>query len=71
LDVAALIGQGKSLRGSIEGDVDPQVYLPRLLTWYRRGMLPMERLVRSYPIEQINEAVADMESGVGCCSARS
>lgn len=63
VDVAALIGQGKSLRGSIEGDVDPQIFLPRLLEWYRQGLLPMERLVRPYPSERINEAVADMESG--------
>ncbi|MGW5316665.1 NAD(P)-dependent alcohol dehydrogenase [Nocardia thailandica] len=63
VDVAALIGRGKSLRGSIEGDVDPQVFLPRLVDWHRRGLLPMERLVRAYPLERINEAIADMASG--------
>ncbi|MFE3543342.1 NAD(P)-dependent alcohol dehydrogenase [Nocardia sp. NPDC059177] len=63
IDVAALIGRGKTLRGSIEGDVDPQVFLPRLIDWHRRGLLPMERVVRSYPIDRINEAIADMASG--------
>lgn len=63
IDVAALIGRGKTLRGSIEGDVDPHVFLPRLVDWHRRGLLPMERIVRAYPVEKINEAVADMASG--------
>nr|WP_280346533.1 NAD(P)-dependent alcohol dehydrogenase [Nocardia neocaledoniensis] len=63
IDVAGLIGWGQTLRGSIEGDVDPQVFLPRLIGWYRRGLLPMDKLVRAYPVERINDAVADMAAG--------
>ncbi|UGT55324.1 NAD(P)-dependent alcohol dehydrogenase [Nocardia asteroides] len=63
VDVAGLIGRGKTLRGSIEGDVDPRVFLPRLTEWYRRGLLPMDKLVRAYPVDRINDAVADTAAG--------
>ena len=64
IEVAKLIGHGHTLRGSIEGDVDPQEFLPRLVGWYRQGKFPMEKIVRSYPFEDINEAVADALAGV-------
>jgi len=63
VEVAKLIGQGKSLRGSIEGDANPREFLPRLVDWYRRGLFPMEKIVRTYPFEAINEAVADALGG--------
>ncbi|TCJ95758.1 NAD(P)-dependent alcohol dehydrogenase [Nocardia alba] len=63
IEVAKLIGQGKSLRGSIIGDVDPQSFIPQLVDWYRQGKFPMEKLVRTYPVESINEAVAAAHSG--------
>ncbi|HLS76147.1 MAG TPA: zinc-binding dehydrogenase [Nocardia sp.] len=63
VEVAELIGQGKSLRGCIEGDGDPREFLPRLADWYRRGLLPMEKIVRTYPFESIDAAVADAQAG--------
>nr|WP_198428626.1 NAD(P)-dependent alcohol dehydrogenase [Nocardia bovistercoris] len=63
IEVSALIGRGKTLRGSIEGDVDPHTFLPRLVDWYREGKLPMRHLVRAYPVARINEAMADAASG--------
>lgn len=59
----ALMLSGRRLQGTIEGDSDPPTFVPRLLAWYRQGLLPMARLVRTYPFEAINEAVADMEAG--------
>lgn len=58
-----LMLSGKTLRGTIEGDADPRSLVPRMLQWMRDGQLPLEKLVRSYPFESINEAVADMEAG--------
>ncbi|MGN2638003.1 NAD(P)-dependent alcohol dehydrogenase [Nocardia takedensis] len=63
VEVSALIGRGKTLRGCIEGDVDPQVFLPRLVRWQREGKLPMRRLVREYPLERVDDAMADAASG--------
>ena len=62
VDMTALL-QGRRLVGSIEGDADPQVFIPQLIDLHRRGLFPIERLIRLYPFEAINEAAHDMEQG--------
>lgn len=62
VDMRALLG-GRRLIGSIEGDADPHLFIPRLLDLHRRGLFPFERLIRFYPFEDINTAVHDMETG--------
>jgi S-(hydroxymethyl)glutathione dehydrogenase/alcohol dehydrogenase len=38
--------------------------MPRVLDLYMEGQLPLDRLVtRTYPLEEINEAFAAMNSG--------
>lgn len=54
---------GKIVRGAVEGDADPQVFVPRLLAMHAAGDFPLERLVVTYPFADINRAVADMKSG--------
>ena len=63
LDVQDLIGGGKTVRGTIEGDADPQTFVPQLVEWYQAGRLPMERIVTTYPFTQIDRAVAGMRDG--------
>jgi aryl-alcohol dehydrogenase len=57
------ITRGWSLKMIIEGDSVPQDFVPRLVQLWRQGRFPFEKLVRSYPFEQINEAFADSEAG--------
>lgn len=54
---------GRSVRGIIEGDSVPQVFLPRLINLYRQGRFPFDKLIRTYPFSEINQAVEDVESG--------
>lgn len=54
---------GRSVRGIIQGDSIPRVFIPKLIEMYRRGEFPFDRLVRFYDFAQINEAVADAASG--------
>ena len=54
---------GKRVRGLVEGDADPQVFIPRLIALYRAGRFPHDRLVTTYPLAAINDAVADMNLG--------
>lgn len=61
--VNGLLSRGQSIRGIIEGDSDPQVFIPELLAYHAAGELPFDRMVRCYPFEEINEAVADLERG--------
>jgi S-(hydroxymethyl)glutathione dehydrogenase/alcohol dehydrogenase len=38
--------------------------MPRILDLYMAGRLDLDRLVtRTYPLEQVNDALADLEAG--------
>jgi aryl-alcohol dehydrogenase len=63
LDHQDIIGGGKTVRGSIEGDADPQAFIPQLVTWYQQGRMPMDKIVRTFALEQIEDAVAQMKDG--------
>lgn len=54
---------GGTVRGIIEGDSDPHVFLPELIAHHKAGRLPIEKLIRSYPLDQINQAIADAHNG--------
>jgi len=62
IQMNTLLG-GRSVMGIAQGDSIPQVFLPRLIELQRRGRFPFERLVRFYEFDEINEAIADMQSG--------
>ena len=54
---------GRSLRGIIEGDSVPDVFIPRLIEFYKQGRFPFDRLVTFYKLDEINTAVEDTEQG--------
>ena len=54
---------GRHLRGAVEGDADPQAFIPHLVARHLAGRFPHDRLIRTYRLEDINEAVADMKAG--------
>ena len=59
----SLLLKGRSLRGSMGGQVDPTVFIPRLLELHRPYRFPVDRLVRNYPFAEVNSAIADSLSG--------
>lgn len=54
---------GKRLRGSIEGDVTPSEYVPKMIKWQKEGKLPIEKLIKYYKAEEYEKALADMHDG--------
>ena len=62
LDMASLM-IGKTVKGVVEGDSIPDVFIPYLINLYQAGRFPFDRLIRHYPFDQINAAIADMEGG--------
>ncbi len=63
LDPHALIS-GKRIRGSWGGGSNPDADIPRFAELYRKGLLPLEKLItRRYKLEEINDALDDLESG--------
>jgi aryl-alcohol dehydrogenase len=63
INITELINRGKTIRGVIEGDATPQEFIPRLLEMHARGEFPVDRMMRQYPFEEIETAVADAHSG--------
>jgi aryl-alcohol dehydrogenase len=59
----SLMTGGKTVRGIIQGDAAGTLGLQRLLALHRQGAFPFERLVRTYPFEQVNEALEDAARG--------
>ena len=54
---------GRSLRGIIEGDSVPDVFIPRLIELYKQGRFPFDKLITFYKLDDINKAVEDTEQG--------
>jgi aryl-alcohol dehydrogenase len=63
LDVEHVLTGGRTIRGIIEGDANPDVFLPKLVDLFVKGKFPIDRLVTFYPFARINEAIADALSG--------
>jgi Zn-dependent alcohol dehydrogenase len=57
------LGLGKTLTGIIEGDSDPQEFIPQLIGLWRQGRFPFDRLITTYRLDQINEAEKAMIAG--------
>jgi aryl-alcohol dehydrogenase len=54
---------GRALRGAVEGDADPQAFIPWLISRHQAGRFPHQKLVTTYPLAEINQAMADMAAG--------
>lgn len=58
-----LIMNGRTVRGIIEGDAIPDLFIPKLIELHKQGRFPFDRMITFYPFEEINKAVEDMEKG--------
>ncbi|MEL7129485.1 MAG: NAD(P)-dependent alcohol dehydrogenase [Pseudomonadota bacterium] len=58
-----LMAFGQSVRGIIEGDSDPDTFIPEMIDHYRAGRLPFDKLIKTYSFDDINTAIADQHSG--------
>jgi aryl-alcohol dehydrogenase len=59
-----LVMNGRTVRGIIEGDAVPALFIPKLIELYRQKRFAFDRLIKFYPLSEINQAVADMEKGL-------
>ena len=55
---------GRSTRGIVMGDSIPQLFIPQLINFYKQGRFPYDKLIKYYPIEEINQAVQDSLDGI-------
>ncbi|HWB11909.1 MAG TPA: zinc-binding dehydrogenase [Pirellulales bacterium] len=56
--------RGKRIVGTWGGETQPDADIPRFVDWFHEGRLPLAQLItREYRLDQINDALADMEQG--------
>jgi aryl-alcohol dehydrogenase len=63
LDMNNILIPGRTVRGIVEGDSVPDVFIPRLIELHDRGRFPFDRLIEFYDLEEINQAAEDSEEG--------
>jgi aryl-alcohol dehydrogenase len=54
---------GRTIRGIIEGDSVPDIFIPQLIELWRHGSFPFDRLIKFYALNDINQAAADSAAG--------
>ena len=63
LDMNSILIPGRTVRGLVEGDSIPQLFIPRLVELWRQGKFPVDRIVSTYDFDAIDQAVHDAETG--------
>jgi aryl-alcohol dehydrogenase len=63
IDVMGVMIPGKMVKGIVQGDVISSTFIPTLIEFYRQGRFPFDRLIKHYDFADINQAIADSESG--------
>lgn len=63
LDMNAILVAGRTVRGIVEGDSVPAVFIPRLVQLWEQGRFPVERMMTHYDFDQINQAADAAEKG--------
>jgi alcohol dehydrogenase len=64
LPALAFAGEGKTLAGSYMGSASPQRDVPRYISLWRAGRLPIDKLRSAdLPLSAINEALEALASG--------
>jgi aryl-alcohol dehydrogenase len=63
VDAVELIGSGRTLHGVIQGNSNPSELIPHLAELHLTGRFPIDRIVTTYAFDEINDAIADVESG--------
>lgn len=55
--------KGRRLQGIMEGNSNPELFIPRLVDFFMQGRFPFDRLTRFYPFDDIGQAFHDSEAG--------
>jgi aryl-alcohol dehydrogenase len=63
LDVAAVVNNSLTIRGSVEGDSSPQEMVPFLVGEIESGRLPIDRLITEFAFADLGQALDGMGRG--------
>jgi len=60
----AIMMEGRTMQGFIQGNSVPQLFIPKLVEYYKAGQFPFDKLVKVYDLEDINQAFDDTHKGL-------
>jgi aryl-alcohol dehydrogenase len=63
LPVGLILAKGLRVRGVVEGDSEPHVFIPRLTDLWRRGELPLDKLVTRFDFDAFGDAWTAAKTG--------
>ena len=63
VNIMSMIMRGIGIKAILEGDSQPQQFIPRLLALYQQGRFPFDKLISTFPFDQIDAAFHATESG--------
>lgn len=58
-----IMGESKQIIGLIEGDAIPQLFIPKLIKYFKKGKFPVDKLMKFYSFNQLDQAFDDFTSG--------
>ena len=62
-EIGASLVKGWTFKTVVQGSSVPQVFIPQLVQLWREGRFPMEKLMRNYTLDEINQGFTDSASG--------
>ncbi len=57
------LASGLTVKGIIEGDSHPDKFIPELIGYYKAGQLPIDKMIKTYPLKDIDTAVHEHHVG--------
>ncbi len=58
-----LMGPGRKIMGSTEGDAVCKTFIPKMVEYYKQGRFPFDKLCKKYKFEDIDQAFQDSLDG--------
>ncbi|HEX8517903.1 MAG TPA: NAD(P)-dependent alcohol dehydrogenase [Bacteroidia bacterium] len=63
LETNIFLTKGYKIKFVNQGDSVPQEFIPKLIRMYMNGQFAFDKLIKTYPFEEINQAIEDSEKG--------
>lgn len=63
VNIGTAITFGHQIKGIIEGDSDLETFIPEMVRLHEEGRLPFDRMIKTFKLTEINEAIAAHERG--------
>ncbi len=62
LNITQMVVAGISVKGILEGDSNPDVFIPELIEHIKSGRFPVEKLSKTFRLDEINEAISEQKT---------